>query len=116
MTGLNGADLFGGTDAQPGPAARALAHAREATTECPHCKGTGRVPARTLGERLRALRAETGLLQTQVCERLNGIISAANLGHVECDRNPNPRLDVIRALAEFYNVRPGWLIDGDPDP
>jgi hypothetical protein len=101
----NGADLLSAVPPEP----------RRARTECPHCKGTGRVPARTLGERLRALRADTGLLQTQVTEQLNGLISAANLGHVECDRNPNPRLDVIRALAEFYGVKPGWLIDGDPE-
>jgi hypothetical protein len=108
MSGLNGADLF----AEPSGSLRPN---KPALTDCPHCKGTGRIAPRTMGERLRALRANTGLLQTQVCEKLGGIISAANLGHVECDRNPNPRLEVIRALAEFYGVRPGWLIDGDPE-
>jgi hypothetical protein len=49
------------------------------------------------------------MLQTQVCDKLNGIISAANLGHVE--RNPNPRLEALRALADFYGL--GWLLDGD---
>ena len=29
--------------------------------ECPHCKGTGKIPANTLGERVRALRLERGL-------------------------------------------------------
>ena len=83
--------------------------------ECPHCKGTGRIPPRTLGERLKSLRAATGLQQHQVAERLGGVISAANLGHVECDRNPNPKLEALRALADFYGVRLGWLIDGGPE-
>lgn len=83
--------------------------------DCPHCKGTGRIPPRTLGERLKALRAATGLQQHQVADKLGGVISATNLGHVECGRNPNPKLEALRALADFYGVRLGWLIDGGPD-
>ena len=85
-----------------------------AGVDCPHCHGTGKIPAKTLGQRLRSLRAQRGLTGPQVAEAIGGqIISASNLSQVECDKNPNPRLSALRALAAFYGVSLGFLFDGD---
>lgn len=84
-----------------------------AGVDCPHCHGTGKIPASTMGQRLRALRAQRGLTAPQVCAAINGLISASNLSQVECDRNPNPKLEALRALAAFYGVSLGFLFDGD---
>lgn len=86
-----------------------------AGVECPHCKGSGMRPAATLGERVRALRLEHGLSTHELSKAVDGIVGASNIRQIELGSNDNPRLEVLRALAAYFNVRPGWLLDGDPE-
>lgn len=83
--------------------------------ECPHCKGTGMVPAASFGARVRALRRGRGLSTNELSAALGGVLGGSNIRQIEAETNTNPRLDAVRALAAFFGVRPGWLLDGDPE-
>jgi DNA-binding XRE family transcriptional regulator len=111
--------LSGVEEGPPAPAAApAASPARRviAGVECPHCNGTGRVSAETMGGRLRALRMERGLSYQDVSQAVGGIISVSNLGQVECGKNEHPKLEALYALASLFGVSAGWLLDGDrPD-
>jgi transcriptional regulator with XRE-family HTH domain len=72
----------------------------------------------TLGARLLRARLEYGsrlrpprvVTQLDIGRELG--VSGVAVGGWEADRN-EPGLDKIRALARFYGVRVGWLIDGE---
>jgi len=86
-----------------------------ASMDCPHCNGTGKIAAHTMGERLRALRLTRGLTPTELAERTNGIVSASNISSIERESNLNPKLDALKALAAELGVKVGYLIDGEGD-
>lgn len=86
---------------------------KNVTVTCPYCDGTGKMPAQTMGQRIRALRVSMGLTPQELSERVGGAISAGNLQLVETDKNQNPKLEALRALAKLFRVSPGYLLDGD---
>jgi len=69
------------------------------------------MPALTLSDRLRGLRAERGLSQDQV------VAALAERGHTTTQatlsgwerRSPGPRLDILQSLAAIYGVDVGEI-------
>lgn len=61
----------------------------------------------TLGSTVRRLRHQADLTQEQLAERIE--ISPSYLSHIESDRR-EPRIDVLRRLAQELPVWPGLLL------
>lgn len=61
----------------------------------------------TLGSTVRRLRHEADLTQEQLAERIE--ISPSYLSHIESDRR-EPRIEVLRRLAQELPVWPGLLL------
>lgn len=61
----------------------------------------------TYQERLRALREDNDLTQTQIATMLG--IAANNLFSIELDKRPMP-IEYIIALCKFYNVSSDYLL------
>lgn len=86
---------------------------RVASVECPHCGGQGRIAARTMGERLRALRQSRGLSPEQLSAMTGGAVGHANVRLIERDANKNPSVSALTALASVLGVKVGYLIAGE---
>ena len=72
--------------------------------------------AETLGSRLLRARlaygARVGRVVTQLEVAKDLSVSGVAVGGWEADRN-EPGLDNLRAIARFYGVRLGWLLEGE---
>ena len=66
----------------------------------------------TPGERLRALREETGLSREIVCESVG--VRGQTLYRYEKDEIEEMGGDALLALARFYNTSADWIVFGDP--
>lgn len=82
---------------------------------CPHCRGTGKVQAETMGERIAAARNSKNLTHRQVAELTEGLVSAGNLQSIEVGRNKEPGFSKMVAIAKVLGVSIDWLVHGD-DP
>ena len=84
--------------------------------ECPHCKGSGRVIAETMGQRVKAIRLLRGLKTSDVVRLTNKAISQGSLNHLEAGRNRNIRVEALEAVAVALQVDAGYLLTGKGEP
>ena len=63
--------------------------------------------------RLKRLRTWQGYTQREVAQGTGGVCSARTLQDWETGRHlPSPGKQ-LRAIAEFYRVPPGWILNGE---
>jgi transcriptional regulator with XRE-family HTH domain len=85
--------------------------------QCPRCGGSGVVTATTMGQRLKALRIQAKLTQSELSVKIGGLISEKNIGAVEQGSNLNPPLQAMMAIAKVLGVTLDYLCDDEPaDP
>ena len=84
--------------------------------ECPHCRGTGRIQAETMGQRIQALRLARRLTTNDVVRLTNNKISQGNLNHLEAGRHRNIRIEVLEAIASVLKTDAGYLLTGRGEP
>jgi transcriptional regulator with XRE-family HTH domain len=89
---------------------------RPAQIVCPYCGGSGRVPAETLGQRIRAIRQTRGMSTAKVVELTGNRISQGNLNHLESGRHRNIRIEVLEAIADALKADAGYLLTGKGVP
>ena len=63
----------------------------------------------TTGEKIKALRNQMGLTQTELGEKVG--VQKNAVSKWECGRVDAIPTDTIKALASIFNVRPSYLID-----
>ena len=69
--------------------------------QCPQCNGTGQVRG-TLGMKLLMFKARKKKTSKEVCDEVG--ISASSLNSLERDAAKNPSLQMVMALAKYYNT------------
>jgi len=67
----------------------------------------------SLGIKIARLRNDRGESVLAVAGAVGA--SRAHIWEVETGRSANPSLDLLRRLADHFNVTVGWLIDETPD-
>lgn len=65
----------------------------------------------TFGQRVKKLRTDKGLTQTQLADRL--YISESYIALIEGDKR-NPSMDIVAGLADFFHVTSDYLIKSVP--
>lgn len=65
-----------------------------------------------LGDRLRKIRQESGLSQTEFGQRLGGV-SLPTINRLENSSSKLPNAELIIALIREFNVDPVWLLTGE---
>lgn len=65
----------------------------------------------SVGDRVKKLRNERGMTQSELGAALN--VAQTTISEIERGGN-DPSLPVLRALADFFGVRPGYFLDDQP--
>lgn len=63
--------------------------------------------------RLKRLRNWQGFTQREVADGTNGHCSLRTYQGWEASEHQPPLGEALRAVAEFYRVAPGWILNGD---
>jgi transcriptional regulator with XRE-family HTH domain len=67
----------------------------------------------SVGERVRKLRNERGLTQLQLGEAIK--VRQTTVSQIESGTN-DPSIPVLRKLADYFDVKPGYFLDDLPAP
>lgn len=70
--------------------------------------------AMSVGERVRWMLEVTGLKQTELAERIGG--TQAMISNIVTDASRKPSAPSLLAMAEAFDCRPSWILDGRGDP
>lgn len=65
------------------------------------------------GERIKGLRSEAGLSQSQLCKELN--LKQTRLSSYETGQNM-PSVEILESLADYFGVTVDYLLGRSPEP